>query len=211
LNPRRSLATQDRFEAIRAKSDAHTMEIRRGGAVEVRRSYLSELLDIVNGTGRRIRAVCELRFDDLRLERTKAAPHGAIRWPADTDKMRRETLVPISPAVRAAIDRILRERPGIGRTPLFPSSGDPTIPLSRSVADKWLREGERMVGVAPLPRKLWHAYRAKWATERKHLPDEDVAAAGGWKNTATLKIYQQADEATMLQVVLSGGELREAR
>ncbi len=49
---------------------------------------------------------------------------------------------------------------------------------------------------------LWHAYRRKWATERKHLPDVDVAAAGGWTDTATLKLaYQQADEATMYRVV----------
>ncbi len=50
------------------------------------------------------------------------------------------------------------------------------------------------------------------ATERKHLPDVDVAAAGGWTETSSLKrCYQQADEATMLEVVLSGGQLRESR
>lgn len=41
----------------------------------------------------------------------------------------------------------------------------------------------------------WHAYRRGWATARKHLPDVDIAAAGGWKNAITLKtVYQQADE-----------------
>ncbi len=58
---------------------------------------------------------------------------------------------------------------------------------------------------------LWHAYRRKWATERKHLPDVDVAAAGGWSDTATLKLaYQQADEATMFRVVSEPAELWEA-
>ncbi len=52
--------------------------------------------------------------------------------------------------------------------------------------------------------------QTKVATERKHLPDVDVAAAGGWKDTESLrKCYQQTDEATMLEVVLSAGELRE--
>ena len=37
-----------------------------------------------------------------------------------------------------------------------------------------------------LERSLWHAYRRGWATSRKHLPDVDVAAAGGWKSTETL-------------------------
>ncbi len=59
---------------------------------------------------------------------------------------------------------------------------------------------------------LWHAYRRKWATERKHLPDADVAAAGGWANPNTLRlVYQQADQETMLRVVLEGGTLREAQ
>ena len=59
---------------------------------------------------------------------------------------------------------------------------------------------------------LWHAYRRKWATERKDHPDVDVAAAGGWKNTVSLRTaYQQADPKTILKVVLEPGELREAR
>jgi hypothetical protein len=50
----------------------------------------------------------------------------------------------------------------------------------------------------------------KWATERKHLPTVDVAAAGGWTGTETLvRCYQQADEATILAVVLGGMHLRE--
>ena len=39
-----------------------------------------------------------------------------------------------------------------------------------------------------------------------------VAAAGGWTNSNTLRqVYQQADQETMLRVVLDGGTLREAR
>jgi hypothetical protein len=37
-----------------------------------------------------------------------------------------------------------------------------------------------------------------------------VAVAGGWKETTSLKrAYQQADQQTMLKVVLGAGELRE--
>jgi hypothetical protein len=40
----------------------------------------------------------------------------------------------------------------------------------------------------------------------------DVAAAGGWKTVQTLKTaYQQADEETMLAVVLDAKELRDRR
>lgn len=208
-NPRRPVATQDRFEKIREVSDRVLMEVCWNAKRETQRAYLSEILDMVNGTGRRISAVCALRYENLRLD---AGPHGAIRWPAETDKMGRETVVPISPAVRAAIDRVLRERPGIGAAPLFPSPRDPTQPISRHLAAKWLREAEEEAELEPLEGSLWHAYRRKWATERKHLPDVDVAAAGGWKETTSLKrAYQQADQETMLRVVLEAGELREAK
>jgi len=207
-NPRRPVATQDRFEAVRAVSDQVTMETRWGKHVE-QRSYLSELLDIVNGTGRRLSAVCRLTYGDLRLDR---APLGVIRWPAKTDKIGRETVVPISLSVRRALDRILRERPGIGSAPLFPSPGDAQRPISRHLADRWLRAAEQLAKLEPQEGSLWHAYRRKWATERKHHPDVDVAAAGGWKTIRTLKdAYQQADAGTMLRVVTEAAELREAR
>jgi hypothetical protein len=57
-------------------------------------------------------------------------------------------------------------------------------------------------GAAEADGGLWHAYRRKWATERKHLPLKDVAAAGGWNDVATLlKVYQQPDPATLLVVM----------
>ena len=206
-NPMRPVATQDRYEAIRGVTDQVTMEIRWNGKREEQRSYLSEIFDIANGTGRRLSAVCSLTYGDLSLS---DEPYGSIRWPADTDKMGHESTVPISPSVRAALDRIHLERPGIGAAPLFPSPSDPTTPMTRHLADKWLRKAEKLAGVESQKGSLWHAYRRKWATERKHLSDTDVAAAGGWQNSLTLrKVYQQSDAETMLQVVLGGGELRE--
>jgi hypothetical protein len=54
------------------------------------------------------------------------------------------------------------------------------------------------------------ALRAQ-ASRLAHLPDVDVAAAGGWKGPHTMKVsYQQADPDTMLRVVLEAAELREA-
>lgn len=205
-NPRRPTATQDRYEAVRAVSDSVEMEVRWGGRRTRRRSHLSELLDVVNGTGRRISAVCALTRGDLRLER---GPHGAIRWPAATDKTGHESTVLISPAVRRAIDRALLERSGSAETPLFPAPADPSRPMTRHLADKWLRKAERLARLESQRGSLWHAYRRKWATERKHHPDVDVAAAGGWKTVQTLKsAYQQADPETMLRVVTEPRELR---
>ena len=207
-NPRRPVATRDRFEAVRKVANQIVMQTRWGKRTK-ERSHLSELLDIVDGTGRRISAVCKLTYDDLRFDR---GPYGSIRWPADTDKTGRETVVPISPTVREALDRILRERPGIGSAPLFPSPEDRQKPISRHLADSWLRKAEELAALEPQKGSLWHAYRRKWATERKHLPDVDVATAGGWKTVQTLReAYQHADDETMLRVVLQAGELRDAK
>jgi hypothetical protein len=60
-NPRRPVATQDRLDAI----------LEAAPAVH---PFLVPLLHIINGTGRRIRAVLALRFEDVRLAKTPAAP-----------------------------------------------------------------------------------------------------------------------------------------
>src|SRR5207253_10775790 len=110
--PRRPVATDDRLEAILAKaSEVHP--------------YLTPLLTIVAGTGRRINAVLHLKTDDLLLDQSE---HGVIRWRAEHDKTGKESLVPISREVRTAINRHLAGR---GITPgfVFPAAiSDPSAP-----------------------------------------------------------------------------------
>jgi hypothetical protein len=49
-------------------------------------------------------------------------------------------------------------------------------------------------------------------TEREHLPDVDVAQAGGWHSINTMKrAYQQADDAGALDAVLEPRRLRDTR
>jgi integrase len=140
--------------------------------------------------------------------RSKAARRDPL--PANTDKQRRETVVPICAVVRTALDRILAERPGLGAAYLFPSAESPDRPITKDRAKVWLRKAEKLAKLEHVEWSGFHVFRRKWATERKHLSAVDVATAGGWAGTETLqRCYQQADEATMLAVVLSGGELRE--
>jgi hypothetical protein len=69
-----------------------------------------------------------------------------------------------------------------------------------------------LAGQKKLRDGVWHPYRRKWVTARKHHPDKDVAAAGGWKTPETLvRCYQQPDEATMLNVVLDAAVIRERK
>src|SRR6478672_5829345 len=84
------------------------------------------------------------------------------------------------PVMRAAIDRILGERSGHRCR-----AGVPVAQRSFQARLKGLG-----VGLAPASRTaaelpklkggVWHPYRRKWATVRKHLSLADVAAAGGW-------------------------------
>ena len=54
-----------------------------------------------------------------------------------------------------------------------------------------------------LPGSRRHSLRRGWATARKHLPLHDVAAEGGWTDTATLMAsYLHADEESRKTVAL---------
>lgn len=208
-NPKRPTATRDRYRALREHTDDVTMELRNNGRRTAVRSYLSELLDLAVATGRRITAICGLQYGDLLLERTPNGPHGAVRWRADLDKAGRESVVPINADARAALDRIVRERPGVGTAYMFPAPGNPAGPVGHHLAARWLAKAEKLAGLPPLDGGAWHPYRRMWATERKHLPAKDVAAAGGWATTAMVsEVYQQADTETTLRVVLDRGDLR---
>jgi hypothetical protein len=216
-NPRRGVATENRYERTRAVTD----QIRTGrwvidpadpGGKKMfvsRPSQLSEILDLAHHTGRRVSAILVLTFADLRLQRSTEAPHGCIHWTQDSDKMNREWLTPISIEVRAVLESILRERPAIGSHPLFPSVSDPAVPVTYRVAATWLRKAEALAGLAPLQGALWHAYRRKWASERKHLPDADVADMGGWSCVDTLRIYQRPDAETRQRVLTDRRPIRD--
>jgi len=51
-------------------------------------------------------------------------------------------------------------------------------PQDRGWFDRRLARAERKAGLPKLARSLWHAYHRKWATEWKHDPLKDIAAAG---------------------------------
>lgn len=204
-NPSRPVASHDRVDAIRAVYREPRMR-RDGNLVE---SYLPEIFEIAVGTGRRVSAICSLRFEDLEL---RARPFGAIVWPEDTDKMGKRWRCPISQVVRDAIDAALLKRSCNGAGPLFPSPTDPQQPIGYYKASTWLRAAEAKAGLTPQQGSLWHAYRRLWASARKQHPDVDVARTGGWSSLEALKqAYQQPDDETMLRVVLDETELREVR
>jgi hypothetical protein len=66
----------------------------------------------------------------------------------------------------------------------------------------WLRLGEKRAGLLRQRQGGWHAFRRAWATARKHMPLQDVMAAGGWRDPGALQeAYQQADATTIRKVM----------
>ena len=214
LNPRRPVATYDRYLAVREHADAVD-----------RQRLFGAFLDLVEGLGWRVSAICELQAADVDLTVTDARPFGRIRKRAETDKMGVAQWVPLSAPVRAAILAVLDRNLVIGEAPLFPAPRHAGKSWTRHHAKDLLERAEKAArqaavqrddleaaaSLAPLEGSDFHAYRRAWATARKHLPLKDVAEAGGWRSTETLlRCYTQADEATMLAVVSETRKVRAA-
>jgi hypothetical protein len=102
--------------------------------------YLADILVIAEGTGRRIGAVRQPRYQGLRLNE---GAHGKIAWPADTDKCGKSWLTPISPDGRVRLLKIVRNRPGLGPAPLFPAPRDISQPIGRERLALYLRRATR--------------------------------------------------------------------
>jgi hypothetical protein len=112
---------------------------------------------------------------------------------AAADKKRKQGDVPIPVELFDEL-RSFQRRLGASCGWVFAAESKFEQPMDRRLFDKWLSVAERHAKLAKLDGSLWHAYRRKWATERKHLRVKDVAAAGGWNDVDTLlKIYQQPD------------------
>lgn len=208
---RRPIVSYDRFEKILAKADS----------IDGQRLFAGFMI-LVEALGWRVSAICQLRACDVDLKTSTATPHGRIFKRAETDKMGVSHWLPMSPSVRAGIDRIRAVNPAIGEWPLFPAPRAKVEIPQGEIPKAWTRHYarallERAEGAAKLEKVVggdFHPYRRKWATERKHLPDVDVARAGGWseKDPRALKTsYQQVDEATLLAVVSEPTKLREVK
>ena len=230
-NPRRPLATYDRFLKVMEHADA----------VDPQKLF-SGFLGLVEALGWRVSAICALHWSDVDLTAAPATPHGRLFKRADFDKEGRSMWLPLSKAARESIDRVRAQNPGVGEMPLFPAprarvkgpkrepigtAADivplptlvtapvPTLtempkPWSRHHARKLLERAENTAKLGHQEGSDFHAYRRKWATERKHLPDVDVAAAGAWADTRALKqSYQTTDEQTLLAVMSEPTKLRD--
>ncbi len=201
-NKKQPVATWERYEAtvaamqrLRADSDSDDERLRW-----VRMEFA---LFIAERTGKRLGSIRQLRWEDFGFERH------IVYWRAEADKKGYKWEVPMPADFFEAVKAFRRE---IGAVAGFvfaaPNAADGI--MDRHLFDKWLSVAEKKAKLQKLDGSLWHAYRRKWAIERKHLPLKDVAAAGGWKDVSTLlEVYQQSDEESVLAVTSVTVKLRE--
>ncbi len=198
---RRPLATWDRFlvtrKALRELADEAIDD-----AEHLRFVKIEFALVLAEATGRRLGSIRQLEWSDIDLE------GGVIRWRAEADKQDAECQVPIPAALGEEIRAFRKELATVGGL-CFPSEQDITVAMSRYQFAKWLRRAEKKARLPKLAGGLWHPYRRKWATERKHLAIADVAAAGGWRDKATLLNYTQPTDDAMLAVMSEPTKLRD--
>ena len=186
-NPRRPVVTDGEFTTL--------LEVAPGVHPLLRLALI-----VAEGTGRRLGSWRKLKWDDVDFD---AVPFGSIRWRAENDKKGYEQVVPMSAEVRRALLEARQDQRAIGGW-VFPSPTKPREVCPQFFLDEWLRDAYRLAEIEKQQGSLWHAFRRKWATERKGYPVGDVAAAGGWRDKQTLlDSYQQVDQETIKQVVLN--------
>ncbi len=198
--PRRVVATPERYEKLKAVAGKFP-------------PTFAVLLDLAWHAGHRISARLGdrdgefdgLRWRDVSFKRTKDAPHGAITWYADVkpDHKKHEHTIPMNAQASAALARWQQQTGLWGAAFVFPDPRDRSKTITYYDCKRWLRRAETKAGLSHEKQGGWHALRRGWATARKHLAIQDVAAAGGWTDTATVgEVYEQADRETTRAVAL---------
>jgi integrase len=201
-NKKQPVATWERYtatvEAMQRLAAAET-----GSRGRDRWLRMEFALFLAEATGRRLGSIRQLEWSDFQLET------GLLHWSADADKRGYSWDVPMPPTFMDRVREFRRKLSAVGG-PVFPAVKSDRAIMDRHLFDKWLARAEREAGLPKLDGGLWHAYRRKWAIERKHLPPMDVAAAGGWKGVQTLmQVYQQADPKSVLVVTSEVRKLRD--
>lgn len=201
LTPQQSLRVLDALRPL----DAQPHRVTRGAPpiVRDRLSYLAVLMAL--NLGMRKGEILSRGWEDVLWD---AGPHGTLLIRAKPSigfdvKTRRERAVPLTPELRAELDRLHREVASPSSGWIFPAPDDATKP--RKDFKKALANACRRAGV---PIVYPHALRHTWATrlamagvDRRSLMD-----LGGWTSSSVLdEIYAHATETHKADVMARMG------
>ena len=204
-NKKQERATWERYEATMAAMErAQALAVEAKDEVgRMRCIRMRFALFLAESTGRRLGSIRQLRWEDFRHAK------GKLYWSAEADKKGYNWEIPMPGDFMETVKSYQRELGAIAG-PVFAAPNAKDGIMDRHLFDKWLMVAERAAMLPKLDGALWHAYRRKWASERKALNVKDVAAAGGWKDINTLlEVYQQSDEASVLAVMSETKKLHE--
>lgn len=201
-NKKQPVATWERYEATIAAIRKLQLASDSDDA-RLRWVRMELALVLAERTGKRLGSIRQLRWEDFGFERQ------IVYWRAEAHKKGYKWEVPMPPDFFEIVKGFQREIGAVGGY-VFAAAQSADGIMDRHLFDRWLSYAEKKAKLPKLDGSLWHAYRRKWAIERKHLPLKDVAAAGGWKDVSTLlEVYQQSDEGSVLAVTSVTLKLRE--
>ncbi len=201
-SPERPVATHERYEATMQSLKELAEEETEAKAKHLWLAIRFALM-LVTFTGRRIGAVLKMRWSDVDVSDGKFLEH-ALRFRRENDKKDKDRHIPYVEQLEAIFAEAKQSLGGDGDDPIFGQMHDRKKPLAADGIRKRLLEAEARAGQPKLKRGLWHPYRRKWASERRHLPVKDVMEAGGWDDYQTfLNCYTITTPATVAAVINS--------
>jgi integrase len=146
-------------------------------------------------------AVCSLRYEDLRFG--SDGEFRAILWPADTDKMSRESPlpVPLPQEARKAVEGILEARGPSSDSPyLFPCPSDPSEPVDYNSLYRFLGDAGDRADNLTLPDGFgFHSFRRMVVTEllEEGWSPKHVGQYVGMSPKMALEVYGKPTERSL--------------
>lgn len=218
-DPRRPIGTDELLAGLREAAPKVRVQVKPATRTEeavTEPTPLPTLIEVANGTGRRLGSLLGLRwgdwdpgadFPDLGLQ-------GALTFRAEFDKLGRTQTVPVLPQVRETLEAHRASQPDIlpEGAWVFPSPTDPDKPLDKNVAIGWLQEAEVAARGEHVKGFGFHAFRRRWVNRvGRSLPPATAAKLGGWKDATVMQgVYERLPDleetaAALAQVAEAGG------
>lgn len=150
-------------------------------------------MELCRETRRRLSAVARLRWSDADLEgRT-------VRWRAEYDKVRKESVTPLS---ERAVEALRSAPRGIGDAWVFPAPKNPNQPVPRDTMVNWMRKAKRRAGIE-IHGLGYHGEKRAGVRDPdfRRLPPPLQEAIAGTRYDTLRRVYDLVDLGAMREAV----------